>query len=284
MDEPMTIDTWISDMAVAASRLNALGALEAAAGNISVFLPRTTPGLSDFLSRRMPAATGVASSFGPSLPPGVLLITGTGRRLPDLTRDPDGVLCAVAYDTSGAATLHRAHASIRPTSEIDSHLGIHALALGGRPRLHAVVHAQPPKTTWLSHIPAYQETLRMNRQLMRWQPETLVMLADGIGVVPFITPGTPEQGDATTQAMREHRLVVWAQHGVVARSEGGPNAAVDLIDYAEAAAAYEVLDLTASRPAPGMSVAQMRLIAERFGASTTVLDQLPEEALPAMAT
>lgn len=281
MDEPMTIDAWISDMTAAVARLAALGALEAAAGNVSIFLPAVTPGLDEFLTRRMPAATDAPANFGPPLPPGVLLITGTGRRLPDLAHDPDRVLCAVVWDADGTATLHRAHESIRPTSEIDSHLGIHALALSDQPRLHAVVHAQPPKITWLSHIPAYQDGPRMNRQLMRWQPETLVMLADGIGVVPFITPGTPEQGDATTQAMRTHRLVVWAQHGVVARSDGGPSAAVDLIDYTEAAATYEVLDITSGRPAPGMSVAQMRLIAERFGVSTTLLDQLPEEALAA---
>lgn len=281
MDEPLAIDDWISDMTAAVSRLNALGALEAAAGNVSMFLPATTPGLEEFLTRRMPAATGTPATFGPSLPPGVLLITGTGRRLPDLARDPDRVLCAVAYATDGTATLHRAHDAIRPTSEIDSHLGIHALALDGEPRLHAVVHAQPPKITWLSHIPVYQDAPRMNRQLMRWQPETLVMLADGIGVVPFITPGTPEQGDATTAAMRTHRLIVWAQHGVVARSDGGPSAAVDLIDYAEAAATYEVLDITAGRPAHGMTVAQMRLIAGRFGVSATLLDQFPEAVLPA---
>ncbi len=283
MNNATGIDSWIAEMASAAARLAVMGAVEGAAGNLSLFLPRDTPGLERFLTGRMAPAGDVAVASDPALPPGALVITGTGRRLPDLARDPDRVLCAVVFDQDGAARLHRAPGDVRPTSEIDSHLGVHAAALGGQPRIHAVVHAQPPKLTWLSHIPAYQDEARLNRQLLRWQPETLVMLPEGIGVLPFVTPGTPAQGELTTAAMREHRLVVWSQHGVVARSNGGPDAAVDLIDYVETAAGYEALDIAAGRLAPGLSLAQLRQIADRFGVPSDLLDRLPEGLLTSLA-
>lgn len=274
----MGIDGWVAEMAVAAARLAALGTVEGAAGNMSLFLPAETPGLERLLSGRMPPVDE-ALADGPALPAGALLITGTGRRLPDLDRVPDEVLCAVVFDQAGTPRLHRAPGDVRPTSEIDSHLGVHAAALAGRPRVHAVVHAQPPKLTWLSHIPAYQDEARLNRQLLRWQPETLVMLPEGIGVLPFVTPGTPAQGQMTTTAMQEHRLVVWSQHGVVARSDRGPAAAVDLIDYVETVAGYEALDIAAGRPAVGLSLVQLRQIADRFGVARGLLDRLPDEPL-----
>lgn len=278
----MGIDGWIAEMAAAAARLAALGAVEGAAGNMSLFLPAETPGLERFLTGRMPPVDE-ALAHGPALPIGTLLITGAGRRLPDISHDPDQALCAVVFDQAGTPRLHRAPGGIRPTSEIDSHLGVHATALAGRARVHAVVHAQPPKLTWLSHIPAYQDEARLNRQLLRWQPETLVTLPEGIGVLPFITPGTTKQGETTAQAMRRHRLVVWSQHGVAARSDRGPAAAVDLIDYVETVAGYEALDIAAGRPAVGLTLAQLRQIAERFGVASGLLDRLPDELLGSLA-
>lgn len=276
---PMGVDDWIAAMAIAAGRLAALGAVEGAAGNMSVFLPLGTPGIDSLLHNRMPPAEDASIGVDLVLPDGVLLITGTGRRLPDLVRDPDSVLCAVVFEQEQPPRLHRARAGIRPTSEIDSHLGVHATSIAGTPRPHAVVHAQPPKLTWLSHIPAYQDEARMNRQLLRWQPETIVTLPEGIGVLPFLTPGTPAQGKSTARKMERHRLVVWSQHGVVARSDLGPEAAVDLIEYVETVAGYETLDIAAGRPARGLSLDQLRSIADRFGVSTALLDRLPESTI-----
>ena len=218
-------------------------------------------GCSLLATLRCPAGTHLAE--------GVLLITGTGRRLREAAARPERVLCALAFDANSAGATCRLHAAqnsgVRPTSELDSHLGIHAAVLGDTPGIHAVIHAQPRNLTYLSHIPAYREPARLNRALRRWQPETSVMAPEGVALLPFITPGTPEQGVATASAMRDSRVVVWAKHGVVARSSAGPLAAADLIEYLEAAAAYETLDLLAGQPADGLSAEETRAIARRFG-------------------
>jgi rhamnulose-1-phosphate aldolase len=274
------LDTWFRELAEAGARLSQIGALEGAAGNISLFLPAETPELLQYVTSVYSERVNIDLSGHAGLPPGVILITGTGRRLRDIASRPGAVLCAILIEESGRTMLHRALGhNVEPTSEIDSHLSIHASCLGGEPSVHAIIHAQPPSLTFLSHIPAYRQHERLNRQLLRWQPETFVMLPEGIGVLPFETPGTARQGVGTAWAMRHQRLVIWAKHGVVARSARGPMAAADLIDYAEAAAIYEVNDLQAGRPADGLTLAEMRAIASRFGVSTSLLDRLPEDLL-----
>lgn len=276
------IGDWIREMTLATQRMCELGALEGAAGNISLFLPHETPGLSDWLRVDFRTARPFHLPDGFTMPSGVLIISGTGRRLRDITMSPESVLCAIVVDDQGESTLHHSPlATVEPTSEIDSHLGIHALALTGEPSVHAVIHAQPPKLTWLSHIPEYRDMPRLNRQLLRWQPETLVTFPEGIGILPFETPGTPEQGDSTAEAIRRHKLVVWAKHGVVARSPLGPQAVADLIDYAETAASYEATDIVAGRPADGLTSDELRAVARRFGVSEVLIDELPERVLRA---
>jgi hypothetical protein len=44
----------------------------------------------------------------------------------------------------------------------------------------ALIHAQPPYLVYLSHIPAYREERVLNRLLLRWQPETLAQLPEGL--------------------------------------------------------------------------------------------------------
>jgi rhamnulose-1-phosphate aldolase len=276
------VDRWLWEFGEAGVRLSQLGASEGAAGNISLFLPEQTPRLATLLKQRFPAAEAYALPDPWRLPPGALLVTGSGTRLRDAAAHLDAVLCIIVVRGDGTTRLHRSPAhEVRPTSEIDSHAAVHATMLVGAPSVHAVVHAQPPKLTWLSHIRIYQTLGRLNRQLLRWQPETLVAIPEGIGVLPFETPGTPAQGAATAAAMQHFRLVVWARHGVIARSPLGPLAAADLVDYAEAAASYEVTDLLAGRQADGLSLAELRAIAERYGVATSLLNDLPRDILPA---
>jgi rhamnulose-1-phosphate aldolase len=273
------LDHWLWEIGEAGRRLDQLGTLEGAAGNISIFLPRDTGALARQLADRFSERRLLELPAASALPPGLLLVTGTGRRLRDAASHLDSVLCAIAIGSEGAALCRAPGSDVMPTSEIDSHIGVHAVILGGSPAVHAVVHAQPPKLTWLSQIPFYRDAARLNRQLLRWQPETIVALPEGIGLLPFETPGTPRQGVATARAMQNHRLVVWAKHGVIARSPAGPLAAADLIDYAEAAATYEVTDLLAGRLADGLTLAELRAIAHHFNVPADLLESLPEDLL-----
>ncbi|GAB4458897.1 MAG: rhamnulose-1-phosphate aldolase [Anaerolineales bacterium] len=260
----------IDQIGQAGRRLSELGAAEGAAGNISVCLrePLDVTGAFPFeqaVDLPLPV---------PELAGTTLIVTGSGRRLREIADAPgDNLACIVVeHDGKTGKMLTVADPPFRRvTSEFNSHLAIHHDRMkGGGIDFHAVLHAQPLHLTYLSHIPAYQHEQYFNAHLFRWQPETILSMPQGIGVLPFIVNGSSEQMTATVQAMREHSLVVWARHGVVARSDESVMHALDLIEYAEAAARYETLNLSSGERADGLSPEEVRRICAAWGVAQAV--------------
>jgi rhamnulose-1-phosphate aldolase len=135
----------------------------------------------------------------------------------------------------------------RLTSELNSHLAVHVDQVGRtHTNFHAAIHAQPLHLTLLSHISEYCVGDTMTRRLVRWEPETIVSLPEGLCVLPFLLPGSPNLQRATVDGLRSHRLVVWSKHGVMASSDQSVTQVADLVDYAETAARY---DRSTARPA-----------------------------------
>jgi rhamnulose-1-phosphate aldolase len=151
------------------------------------------------------------------------------------------------------------------TSEFNSHLAVHydQVCLTGT-NFHAVIHAQPVHLTYLSHVPRYQDAQYLNTHLLRWQPETIINLPEGIGFIPFRLPGSPELMSGNVDALRKHRIVIWAKHGVMARSDISVKRAADRVEYAETAAKYEYLNLSAGEIGEGLSVEEIRKICSTF--------------------
>lgn len=242
-------------------RMARIDAAEGAAGNISVFLVGEI------------AAPGAFAHQGklslpiqaPYLASGTVVVTGASRRLGDIAAMPEATLCLLQVIGDGTEANFYGAEGVRPTSELNTHLAVHNDHVGRRQlRHHAVVHAQPVRLTYLSHIPAYQETFAFNRRLLRWQPETIIEFPEGIGMLPFQMPGSSDQMRVTTDALATYRGVVWARHGIVTRSDAGVGKAGDLVEYAEAAAHYEYLNLQVGERSSGLADAEMRLICERL--------------------
>jgi len=89
-------------------------------------------------------------------------------------------------------------------------------------------------------------------------------LPEGIGIVPFQIPGSSELMKETVDSLKKHRIVIWAKHGVMARSDITVKRAVDRIEYAESAARYEYLNLGAGEPGAGLSADEIRAICKTF--------------------
>jgi len=106
-----------------------------------------------------------------------------------------------------------------------------------------VLHAQPLRLVFLSHLPDVTTTLELTERLMRWEPETMVVAPDGVELAAFQVPGSPGQMAATVEALARSSAVVWAKHGIVTRSDVSATQAADLVEYIEAAATYEVMNL-----------------------------------------
>ena len=70
-------------------------------------------------------------------------------------------------------------------------------------------------------------------------------------------------------AMRQHRLVIWAHHGIMVRSSVSILHAADLVEYAETAAHYEYLNLTTGEVANGLSVEEISAICQAYHVEQT---------------
>jgi rhamnulose-1-phosphate aldolase len=264
------LDDLLVLMGEAGKRMSDIDASEGAAGNISVCLrwtiePRSRFPLMDTIELPQPV---------PELAGATFLVTGSGRRLREVIAEPAAnVACIVIEEGGQTGKLYTSYHRLfqRVTSEFNSHLAVHydhVKASGTN--FHAVIHAQPPHLTYLSHVPRYQDTQYLNQHLLRWQPETILQLPEGIGFVPFQVPGSPQLMAGTLAALRQHRVVVWAKHGVMARSEISVKRAADRIEYAETGARYEYLNLSTGEQGDGLSPAEIRAICQAFNIQQSI--------------
>jgi len=272
LQEPFPgLDELLASMGEGGRRVAAIDAGEGAAGNISICV-----GWPIELRRRFPEAEEIRLPLAaPHLAGHALVVTGSGRRLRDLRAEPAANIGIVRiHDDGTTGTLHTSPRRLfeRLTSEWNSHLAVHddTVARTGT-NFHAVVHAQPPHLTYLSHVPEYRDEQTLSRRLLRWEPETILNLPAGIGVLPFMVPGSQPLMEANVASLRTHRIVIWAKHGVMARSDISVTRAVDRIEYAETAARYEYMDLVNGRRAEGLTLDEMRAVVETFGVKTTIV-------------
>lgn len=258
------LDELLMGIGEAGKRLSDINACEAAAGNISIYFSWPLE-----IRHRFPLVEEITLPLEvPELAGSTFIVSGSGTRLRDSIVDPGANLgCLVVNEGGSSAQLYSSHNRLfkRLTSEFNSHLAVHYdRVLTSGTNFHAVVHAQPPHITYLSHVSDYLDEQCLNQQLMRWQPETILTFPDGMGIIPFCVPGSEKLMKETVLSLRERRLTIWAKHGVVARSDTSTMQASDLIEYIEAAAHYEYLNLINGAKAPGMLPDEIRAICATY--------------------
>lgn len=258
----LQLDRLLHQIGQTGKRLSDIGSAEGAAGNISVCIRKSLevnvlfPKM-QIVQLPQPAPQLVGATF---------IVSGSGCRLRAIAEEPIANLACILVEKDGQAGKMFTSPNRqfeRVTSEFNSHFAVHVDQMRSRDiQLHTVVHGQPIHLTYLSHISRYQDWRYLNNHLLRWQPETIINFPDGLGVLPFIMPGSEEQMTSTIQVMRTHKMLVWSQHGVVARSDDSILHALDLIEYAETAAHYEYLNLLADEKSEGLTPQQIRSICE----------------------
>lgn len=264
------LDEFLTAIGEAGYRLSEIEASEGAAGNISIYI-----GWPIDVRRRFPLVETIPlPEAAPELAGGTFLVTGSGRRLREVIEDPVANLGCVTVEADGrTGRLYTSPRRLfeRLTSEFNSHLAVHhdqVVRVGTN--FHAVVHAQPPHLTYLSHIPRYQNENYLNRHLLRWQPELIVQLPEGIGLVPFKIPGSSDLMAATVESLSKHRIVVWGKHGVMARSDVSVKRAADRIEYAETGAHYEYMNLVNHEQGEGLSADEIRAVAQSWNLEQSI--------------
>jgi rhamnulose-1-phosphate aldolase len=264
------LDDLLEMMGAAGKHLAEIEASEGAAGNISVCLrwqmePRTRFPVIDEIELPQPV---------PELAGATFLVTGSGRRLREIIDEPTAsIACIVVNEGGKTGKLYTSYQRRfeRVTSEFNSHLAVHYDQIcATQTNFHAVIHAQPVHLTYLSHIPRYRDEQYLNTHLLRWQPETIINLPEGIGLVPFQIPSSPALMEGTLASLRKHRIVLWAKHGTMARSDVSVKRAADRVEYAETAAKYEYLNLSAGEIGEGLSAEEIRGICSTFNVQQNI--------------
>ncbi|MCL4507031.1 MAG: class II aldolase/adducin family protein [Chloroflexi bacterium] len=264
------LDELMELIGLAGRRLSEIEASEGAAGNISVYIgwpvdPR----------RKFPniEVIPLPDSY-PEIAGASFLVSGSGRRLREIIDDPGANLGYVTVNPDGkTANLYTSGRRLfaHVTSEFNSHLAVHRdQIIRTGTNFHAVIHAQPLHLTYLSHIARYRDESYLNRHILRWQPETIVNLPEGVGLLPFILPGSPELMAGTVEKLRRHRVVVWSKHGVMSRSDNSVKRAGDRIEYAETGARYEYLNLANNEQGEGLSVEDIQSICMAFSIDQSI--------------
>ena len=276
MSHPTTAADILDSMGRAGQRLDHMGACEAGAGNISVSIRQTPPDLDEFFPETSTIDLPVAV---PGLAGWTFFVTGSGCRLRDIAEAPRANVSVVIVRPGGRTATWRTSpekAYARPTSEFNSHLGVHEDQVTRRGLdFQAVIHAQPPYLVTLSHIKDLRTQTDFNRAVLRWEPETIVQLPRGIKVLDFMVPGGEELGAANVAGLRDHQIILWSKHGIMVRSDDSPLAAVDKVEYIEAGAMYEYRNrllggVGADGAGEGLLESESERVVEAFGVDTDI--------------
>ncbi len=269
MNHPTTAAEILASMGRAGSRLDQMDAVESAAGNISVSIRTTPPDLDEFFPETgridLPVTVPGLEGWG-------FFVTGSGSRLRDIEADPRANVSVLIVEPGGRTAVWRTSPTrtfVRPTSEFNSHLGVHEDQVTRRGLdFQAVIHAQPPHLVSLSHVPELRNDRDFNRAILRWEPETIVQVPRGIKVLDFMVPGSEELGNANIAGLRDHIITLWSKHGLMVRSDESPLAAVDKVEYLEAGAAYEIRNRCLGGIGEGLLDSEIKRVVEAFDIDT----------------
>lgn len=193
------------------------------------------------------------------------VVTGSGKFFRNVMLDPEDTLALIRINEEG--TGYYIVWGLRnggvPTSELTAHLQSHITKMqttAGKNRVIMHCHA--------TYLIALSYVLELNyasftKLLWEMSTECLVVFPEGIGIVPWIVPGTDTIGDETALLMKKHNLVLWPFHGIFGAGET-LDEAFGLIDTAEKAAQILVNVMSMGGKKQTISTSQLIELAERF--------------------
>jgi rhamnulose-1-phosphate aldolase len=164
------------------------------------------------------------------------LVTGTGRYFKNIIDFPerDAGLVRIAYDGKSVDVLWGFNDGGKPTSEFPTHLMGHKTRLKLNPSQRVIMHCHPTHLIALTFTHKLDER-EITRILWKMQTESLVVFPEGVGILPWMVPGTTTIGEATAAKLTEFGSVIWPQHGLFA-SGSSIDEAFGLIETIEKAA------------------------------------------------
>jgi len=241
-----------------------LGWHEYHAGNISYRLDAAEGARALMLSgepdgwQRLPEAQ-------PGLSGECFLVSAAGSGFRTLDRAPEQGLGIVQLNDRGDAwrRLWGLEGGL-PTSELPAHLANHAIKRRwGGEGYRVIYHAHPTNLTALSFVLPLDDAT-FTRALWEMEPECAMTFPGGIGVLPWVTPGSAESARETGEKMKDFDVVLWAFHGAFCAGETFEKT-LGLMHTVEKAAEMlvKVLAMGGKRQRP--SAEELRALEKPFG-------------------
>ena len=188
---------------------------------------------------------------------------GTGKRMRDLARQPmdNGSIIRILDDCAHYVII--ADKSVAPTSELPSHLSVHARMIETGSPYNATVHTHPIELVAMSHHRPFLEKDVLTKILWSMIPETKAFCPLGLGIVPYTLPGSNELAEATLRQLEDYDVVLWEKHGVFAKGLDVMDA-FDQIDVLSKSAKIYLCARSMGFTPEGMNDEQLREMTELF--------------------
>ena len=241
----------------------AKGWAERNGGNITI---NVTDELDDAI-KTLPALAGpfAIGSVLPHLKGCFFYCKGTQKRMRDLARDPmgNGSIIRICDDCTHYEIIDEQ--VVMPTSELPSHLAVHDYLLAKGSPYRASLHTHPIELVALTHSRKWMEKDVATKMLWSMIPETKAFCPRGLGMVPYMLPGSVALAEATIKAIDEdYDVVMWEKHGVFA-VDTDIMSAFDQVDVLNKAAQIYIAARNMGFEPEGMSDAQMQELTDVFG-------------------
>ena len=259
---------FVEEMVKTTKNLYRLGWDERNGGNISYLLKEEE--ILPFLNptqvlRKIPMkfdATKLAGKY--------FIVTGSGKYFKNVCDAPSENLGILRVSENGQELelLWGLEDEAVPTSELPSHFMSHIARLAVDPENRIVMHNHASHLLAMSFTHELDEKV-FTRTLWQMCTECLVVFPDGVGIIPWLVPGTNEIGVATAEKMKESRLVLWPQHGIYGAGRD-MDEVFGLIETAEKAAEVYTYVCAQGGVRQTISDADLWRLAEAFGVTPIV--------------
>jgi rhamnulose-1-phosphate aldolase len=231
---PIDQAPFLQEMKEAAENLYRLGWDERNGGNISYLLneEEVLPYLDVNQVKRSVEMNFDASELAGKY----FVVTGSGKFFKNVTKNPAVNLGLIRIAENGKSyeILWGFEDGGVATSELPTHLMNHIVRLASDQNHRVIMHCHATNLIAMTFTHSLDEK-EFTKTLWEMCTECLVVFPEGVGIIPWIVPGTLEIGEASARKMKDVRLVLWPHHGIF-----GAGTTIDetfgLIETAEKAA------------------------------------------------
>ncbi|MCM3584593.1 rhamnulose-1-phosphate aldolase [Mesobacillus maritimus] len=194
------------------------------------------------------------------------IVTGSGKYFKNVKSNPEENLGVIRVNNTGTAidVLWGFSDGGKPTSELPAHFLSHIVRLEQDENHRIIIHNHATNILAMTFTHGLNEK-SFTKTLWQMCTECIVVFPDGVGILPWMVPGTNLIGEKTAEKMSKTRLVIWPHHGIF-----GAGTTMDetfgLIETAEKAAQiYTIISSHQGGVKQVITDQQLADLAEAFG-------------------